>query len=154
MLLVAASVCAAGKLEQILLTLVSGPQAGVCMCVSNPPEADVVLLFTVGVHVVPHPLHILPSSSYLGLLLVGSTKRFQRLQLVSGAFFRLAMQRVHCRLEALTGKTVLHMCWSSTQVSLQPLWRVDGPNAPYPPVHHCGLQLRHLFDGNFETFPV
>lgn len=52
--------------------------------VGNPPEVDVVLFLTVGVHVVPYFVHGLPPSSVLGLLLVGGSKRFQRIQLVSG----------------------------------------------------------------------
>lgn len=47
--------------------------------------------------------------------------------------------------------SVGHTFWSSTQVHLQPLWRVDGWNTPHSLVHHCGVQLCHLFDGNFES---
>lgn len=42
--------------------------------VTKPAEVGDVFLFTVGVHMVPHLVHVLPTSSSVGLLLVGGTK--------------------------------------------------------------------------------
>lgn len=122
-----------------------------------------VFSFPVGVYMVRHLVQFFPSSSLLGLLLVGGSKWFQRVQLVSQSDHdgscRWGCKQQDADLNAAGFAcgffvftrikfSAFKLYLFTLQVSIQPLRRMEGWDHPHSCIHHRGIQLHHLPDGN------